>query len=65
MFAAITYSTPDDVAAMEYARAAFLLFERSRRSAFASLGGTCVRSDGPPVATVALPPHTGLVLCRP
>jgi hypothetical protein len=34
VFVAITYSTPDDVAAMEYARASFLLFERGRRSAF-------------------------------
>lgn len=34
-FVAITYSTPDDAAAMEYARASFLLFERGRRSAFA------------------------------
>jgi hypothetical protein len=40
-FVAITYSTPDDVAAMEYARASFLLFERGRRSAFAFSTG-CV-----------------------
>jgi putative glycosyl hydrolase-like family 15 (GHL15) protein len=40
-FVAITYSTADDVSAMEYARASFLLFERSRRSAFAFSAG-CV-----------------------
>jgi len=40
-FVAITYSTADDVAAMEYARASFLLFERGRRSAFAFSAG-CV-----------------------
>jgi hypothetical protein len=34
-FVAITYSTADDLPAMEYARASFLLFERGRRSAFA------------------------------
>ena len=115
---AITYSTSDDVPAMEYARASFLLFERGRRSAFAfstgcgteppvrywgadlgvprggaaavdgvwrrrfarglvvvnpsgaltvtaSLGGTYVKTDGSRVATVALPPHSGVVLRRP
>jgi len=62
-FVAITYSTADDVQAMEYARASFLLFERGRRSAFAFSAG-CVtepavrywRADvgdpsGAPVAT--------------
>jgi len=34
VFVAITYSAPDDVAAMASARASFLLFERGRRSAF-------------------------------
>lgn len=34
IFVAITYGPVDDVAAMEYARASFLLFERGRRSAF-------------------------------
>jgi hypothetical protein len=34
IFVAITYGPADDVAAMEYARASFLLFARGRRSAF-------------------------------
>ena len=34
IFIAITYGPADDVAAMEYARASFLLFERGSRSAF-------------------------------
>jgi hypothetical protein len=33
-FIAITYGPADDIPAMEYARASFLLFERGRRSAF-------------------------------
>jgi hypothetical protein len=49
----------------KFARGLVVVNPASAVTVTASLGGTYVKSDGSRVGTVALAPHTGLVLRRP